>query len=270
MKINYSKITSRQNQLIKTVVSLRDKKNRDSLSLFFTEGTTLFIEAVRAGNIPQKIFILDTKTEYFNQIFSSLPELKDAELDVYSLTESVFEKISTEKGCEGIISLHCFLDETEKIQSILSSKNKDHRFIILENIQNPGNVGTILRTAKALSIDAVLLCKSADVYSPKTTRASMGAVFIQPFLVFDDIESCISFAKQKCEKIYASALSSDAKNVNEVSFRNGCALIIGNEGNGLSEKALSLADEKLIIPISEMESLNAAIAASIFMWEMKR
>ena len=142
--------------------------------------------------------------------------------------------------------------------------------IVLENVQDPGNVGTVIRTANALRIDAVILTGAcADLYQPKTVRATMGAIFRQKVLRMER-ESLAGFLRDQGLPLYGAALSREARDLRELSLRHA-AVAIGSEGQGLSEEMLCLCDGELIIPMNpDSESLNAAAAAAIVMWEMVR
>lgn len=142
--------------------------------------------------------------------------------------------------------------------------------IVLENVQDPGNVGTVIRTANALNIDAVILTGScADLYQPKTVRATMGAIFRQKVLRVER-DYLGGFLRDQQLPLYGAALSEDARDLRGLSLKNA-AVAIGSEGQGLSEELLRLCDGQLIIPMNpDSESLNAAVAASIVMWEMTR
>lgn len=142
--------------------------------------------------------------------------------------------------------------------------------VVLENVQDPGNVGTVVRTANAFGIDCVILTDAcADLYNSKTVRATMGAIFRQKVLTVgsDDLSA---FLKSKGLKLYGAALTDKAQDVRCVELKNA-AVAIGSEGRGLSDKLLNMCDGQIIIPMEEnSESLNAAVAASVLMWEMRR
>ncbi len=145
-----------------------------------------------------------------------------------------------------------------------------HRAVVLENVQDPGNVGTILRTANAFAIDAVILTGDcADPYHPKTVRATMGAIFRQQILRLD-LPALKGFLADQGLPLYGAALDPAARDVRQMKLQNA-AVAIGSEGKGLSEELLSLCRETLLIPMQpDSESLNAAVAAAIVMWEMSR
>lgn len=144
------------------------------------------------------------------------------------------------------------------------------RAILLENVQDPGNVGTVIRTAAAMGVKTVILSGAcADVYSPKTARATMGAIFSERILRLSP-EEAAELCREKGLKLYGAALSDRAKDIRQLQLENA-VVAIGSEGRGLSDKMLSLCDGELIIPMAQgSESLNAAIAASIVLWEMAR
>ena len=140
--------------------------------------------------------------------------------------------------------------------------------IILENVQDPGNVGTVLRTASAFSIGAVVLTgECADLYSPKTVRATMGAIFRQRVLRLENAELA-AWLEEKGLPLYGAALSKEAKDLRKVDITHA-AVAVGSEGRGLSAELLALCRGEVVIPMdARSESLNAAVAASVLMWEM--
>lgn len=142
--------------------------------------------------------------------------------------------------------------------------------IILENVQDPGNVGTVIRTADAMGTELVILVGDcADLYNPKTVRATMGGVFRQAVAEMT-LEELKSFLNQNGLKLYGAALREGAEDIRKINLKQA-AVAIGSEGRGLSEELLELCEGTLIIPMREnCESLNAAVAASIVMWEMYR
>ncbi len=142
--------------------------------------------------------------------------------------------------------------------------------IVLEGVQDPGNVGTVIRTANAFSIDAVILTGDcADLYHPKTVRATMGAIFRQPVLEMD-LAFLADFLKDQSLPLYAAALDPRAVDQREVSLRHA-AVAVGSEGRGLSAALIAISEKTVIIPMqADSESLNAAVAAAVLMWEAVR
>jgi TrmH family RNA methyltransferase len=144
------------------------------------------------------------------------------------------------------------------------------RAIVIENLQDPGNVGTIIRSANAFDIDAVIMVGAcADLYNPKTVRASMGAIFRQRVLRMS-IDELDEFTRRQCLPLFGAALSDKAADIRNAELHRS-AVAIGSEGRGLSRELLDICGGELIIPMNpHSESLNAAIAASVIMWEMSR
>lgn len=147
---------------------------------------------------------------------------------------------------------------------------KLERAIVLENLQDPGNVGTVIRTANAFNIDAVILVGAcADLYNPKTVRASMGAIFRQRVLTMS-IQELDELTQKQALPLFGAALSDKAADLRNIEIHRA-AVAIGSEGRGLSKELLDICGGKIIIPMNpESESLNAAVAASVIMWEMSR
>ncbi|MBQ9543679.1 MAG: RNA methyltransferase [Clostridia bacterium] len=245
-------ITSRRNGTVVSAAQLRQKKFRDSSGLFAAEGIVLLKEALSCGFVPGSVFV---RTD----ALSLLPELpEDA---VYPVSAPVFEKITTEDSPDGIYSVFSFPE-------VPVPRDIPYRAVVLENVQDPGNVGGVIRTAAALGVSEVFLVGSADHLSPKAVRASMGAVFRQPVRRQDGISGCAAALKARGCRVAAAVLSPDAKRLGSDGTADFDAVMIGNEGHGLSAEATELCDTKVYIPMLRAQSLNAAMAAGIFMWEL--
>ncbi len=246
MKIN--EITSRKNPLILWALSLHEKKERDKDGVFFTEGKKLYLEGIERGLIPQKVFVTKKILDTF--------EVEGEE--VYLVTDEVYSKITDEKAPEGIFAVFKKPEFQEK--------DGCSPLILLEGIQDPGNMGTLLRTAVSFGMGEVIAVDCADHFSPKTVRSSMGAVFKIAVKTFDTIDDAVFYAKKKSKTVIAAALHSDSVDIKEVDT-SFATVMIGNEGNGLTKRAIELADKKVIIPIANTESLNAAVAGAVFMYD---
>lgn len=224
---------------------------REKMGEFAADGTKLLQEAAKWYSGLHTV-IVQSGVE-----ICPLPE----SVRVVEVPEDLMRAISPMETPQGALFI-CKLPEERNAEVQLGS-------IILDGIQDPGNLGTMLRTADALGVRVVLTEGCADVYSQKTVRASMGAVFrTQPQRLSRGgvIEDC----KNKGITLLATAMSDDARDIREVDLTN-TAIVIGSEGQGVSEEFLSQADGKIIIPMNEKcESLNAAIAAAIVMWQIKR
>lgn len=260
--MDWKKIESRNNPSVKFAVSLADKKARDREGVFLAEGVTLFSDFGAMGFYPEKV--------YFSQEASSLITkaeeiLFGQETECFLLSPHVFEKITSEKGSQGILSVY-----SKKTLSQILPITKKNRLVALERVQDPGNVGTIIRSAASFGFDGVLLIDCADPFGAKAIRASMGAVAHIPVVSFDTTLSAFSFLKENGVRSVAACLTENALPITETNLKSPVCIWIGNEGKGLSAEAVSLSDCASIIPISHTESLNAAAAAAIFLWEVKK
>lgn len=184
----------------------------------------------------------------------------------YEIVEDhVFKQMSDTITPQGILAV------VKKNEISLEKILEGHTYIILENIQDPGNLGTILRTAEGAGIAGIIMNRgTVDIYNSKVVRSTMGAIFRVPFMYTDDLKATIGKLKNKGVKIYAAHLEGK-KYYSELDYNMASAFMIGNEGNGLSDEISSLADELIVIPMSgKVESLNAANAATILMYEAFR
>lgn len=243
-------ITSRKNDTVKEVCALSSSKGRMEQNAFFIEGVKLWREAADAGFSPKAVFLTEDVSEEI---------LGDGCVDSFhSVTREVYEKMSEQSAPEGCLFVF------EKFQ--LEPK-KDSSTLLLEGIQDPGNLGTILRSAAAFGCREVVGVGCCDVFSPKCTRATMGALFRVPYKAFDTLDEALSYLGSV--KLYAAALSEDAVDFSEEDTSRAC-IMIGNEGHGLSAEALERSDKRIIIPIESVESLNASVAASILLCDAAR
>lgn len=245
-------ITSRKNPYIVHLRALgRDGAARRASGEYVCDGGKLLREALQFGACVTSV------------LWSGTPALALPDgIAQYSAPQDLMEYASPLVNSSGPVF-------TVRIPESTVPARLEH-VIVLENVQDPGNVGTVLRTANALGMDAVLLTGAcADLYSPKTVRATMGAIFRQPALVCD-LEQLRALLRTYSLKLYGAALTETARDLRAVSLARA-AVAIGSEGHGLSAALLQLCDGQLIIPMRpEAESLNAAVAAAVVMWEIAR
>lgn len=253
-------ITSRKNEIaVKSRRLLSEKKIRDREGLFAAEGIKLAEEAIRAGIEIEYAVISLGAEEKFPQVL----ELLKKNCPVYTVTEEVYQGISEQKSPQGIFIAGKILDKSENLDRILS----EDKILMLDCVQDSGNLGTMIRTAEALGIrGAVLGGGCADPLSPKTLRASMGSVFRLP-LCQSSLLGAIDRAKEKGFAVYAAMLDKGAQKLGSFAFPQKTAVVIGNEGHGIDPEAAEKC-QKLYIPITSAESLNAAAAAAVICWEM--
>lgn len=245
-------LTSRHNPLLVHVKKLQTSRSyRKKCGEFAADGTKLLEEAAKwyPG--------LHTVIAQQGVDLCPLPEA----VRVVRVPENIMREISLMDTPQGAIFI-CKLPE-EKTASVAPGS------LLLDGVQDPGNLGTILRTADALDVPVILLDGCADAYSPKTVRASMGAVLrTQPLLMTR--EQAVSSCRRQKIPLLATAMQGDAADLRTVALSD-CAVVIGSEGQGVSRELLSQADGCVVIPMTaRCESLNAAIAAAIVMWQMKR
>ncbi len=247
------KISSRKNAYIQHVRALAsDGAYRRAQGQYLCDGRKTLEEALRFGAGIESVLWKEREESFAGLL---CPEQ-------YVVPEELFDYASPMKNSPG--PLFCAAIPHREVVERLD------RVLVLENVQDPGNVGTVVRTANAFGIDAVLLTgECADLYHPKTVRATMGAIFRQRVLTLEWEELC-NLLREHGLPLYAAALDERAKDVRSLDLRRA-AVAVGSEGQGLSARLLQAAQEKLIIPMRpDSESLNAAVAASVLMWEMSR
>lgn len=262
------RIESRNNPTIKNITSLRDKRERESQRLFFFEGVHLLEEYLRFGKTPHAIFVREDVTERYAELLSR------AECEKYEVTASVYEKLSEEKAPQGILTVSGYPDNVKLISGgeycKLPEKIKGNA-IMLANLQDNGNVGTVIRTAATLDCDVILCGKCADIFSAKTARATMGALFAADIYVCPDTVEAVKALEAAGKRVIAAALDDKASLLGEFEILQTDIFVVGNEGKGLTQEVISACGKTAIIPMSgKTESLNAATAAAILLWEAKR
>ncbi len=265
-------ITSASNEKIKKMALYASKASaRKEDGIFLAEGTKLVTEA--PAHLIREIYVSESclasleaeetsVSVSFRSICGDLPE--DA---VIRLPDRLFEKISTMKTPQGMIVV---LDKLSYSEEDLT-KGGDPLLVVLEDVQDPGNVGTVFRTAEAAGVTGIILSEGcADPLSPKVVRSAMGALFRVPFIVRKDIPEEVKRLESEGIACFAARLDG-ASEYDKCDLASPCALLIGNEGNGLSEETRSAASDGIFIPMcGKTESLNAAVSASILMYEASR
>ncbi len=246
------RLTSRKSAVIRAFRDLaRSSAAREEKGLFLCDGQKLLQEALRSGASVETVLWKENRAP-------DLPPFPQEAL----LPADLFDYVSPMSNSPGpLFSVR--MPSAPDLHAV-------RRVLALEELQDPGNVGTVLRTADAFGVDLVVLLEGcADLYAPKTVRASMGAVFRQA-AVRMDAEAFISFCREKNLPLWGAVLTDTARDLRSLPL-DPAAVLIGSEGHGLSRELLRACDGEIIIPMSgEAESLNAAVAAAIVMWEMQR
>ncbi len=257
-------ITSVANQKVKQVVAWQSKaKERKKDNIFLVEGLKMFEEAPEKS--VREVYIEETLLEKLERGSELLSKLERVGFEVVS--SEVFKKMSDTQTPQGILAI--VERPTYQFEELL--KIEKPLFVVLEDLQDPGNLGTIVRTGEGAGVSAVFMTKNTvDIYNPKTIRATMGSIYRVPFTIVEDIEEAIAAMKKAGIRTFAAHL--DGKDYyDSFSFKEGTAFLIGNEGNGLKTSTANAADAYLKIPMEgQVESLNAAIATSLLMYEAHR
>ena len=276
MIINNEIISSRQNPIVKWASSLSDKKSREKNASFIAEGEKLCFEAALSGLPVSHIFVSESKRD------AILPRIKEAysgslydDTRVICLSDSAFEKISTEKAPQGIIIIIKYLDFFRRVDIIYNVDfflSPDERAIALCSLRDPSNLGAVIRSAVAFGVEHIILsADSADLYNPKTVRAAMGGLFKIKASIVSDFSGFVKAARKAGRRVFAAELTDSAIALNEACVSSTDIFVIGNEGHGIPREVSVECDKSVFIPISsDTESLNAAVAASILLWEQSK
>lgn len=256
-------ISSKNNQLVKLYRKLAEnKKERMQSGLFVAEGMRIIQDALSENIDIHSLMVTEQNVEKYSALLSQA-DLRGVKPIIIS--NELGNRISDTENTQGIFAI-CHIPFQTDLNSAI---RKNGKYIILYQLQNPGNVGTIIRTADAMGIDGVILSESCDVFSPKTIRSTMGSVFRLNMWHSLDIENVLQTFKENNIKTYPAVVSENAVSLTECDFSNGGAVIIGNEGNGIPEKIVSQCDIPLTIKMNgNIDSMNAGMAAGIIMWEM--
>ncbi|MGB4660736.1 MAG: RNA methyltransferase [Mobilitalea sp.] len=256
-------ISSFSNTQMKNLVLLQKKsKAREEQGVFVIEGWKMFEEAKEAG-ILKKAYASET---FYYEKMENAPDYFDG-LDYEIITDSVFNEVSDTKTPQGIMGTVSRAEYS--LADMLSSP--DACLLLLEEIRDPGNLGTMIRTAEGAGITGIIFSEATvDIYNPKVVRATMGSLYRMPYYQTEDFYETLKEIKRHGITIYAAHLEGITYDTKD-SFKRKCAFLIGNEANGLSEKASKEADTMIKIPMAgKVESLNAAVAAAILMYEAAR
>ncbi len=254
-------ISSRKNTAVMLYRELdRERKARERENAFNIEGVRLCEEAINAGLKIINAFVSQTAEIKHSRLCEKLREVCGPVI----ITDELAEYISDTRSPQGI-----FITAEKPAGKTDISKISGGRYMILDGLQDSGNIGTIIRTCDALGTDGLILSpECADVYSPKVVRGAMGSLFRLPLLIAE-LPPVIAEMKKNGFTVYAAVLDKNAENIENAVFPDNCAVVIGNEGNGVSEEVIQTAGSSIYIPIENAESLNAAVAAAIFCYKMR-
>lgn len=253
-------IESKGNNLFKETKKLKERKNRIKSGKYIIEGFRLVQEAFKAGiDVDYLIVTSDGK----EKLDSYLGEYLNEKSNIYEMTDTLFKELISTEQPQGIVAV---INMNEKPLDLNGSF-----YLLCDKVQDPGNLGTIIRTAHAVGVQGIILTKgTVDIYNEKTIRSTMGSIFYVPIHYDDENFTLVKQLKSEGFKTVVTSLDTD-KNFFEEDIRGKVLLTVGNEGNGVSDEVYKLADIKVKIPMpGNAESLNVAIATSVIMYEKIR
>ena len=253
-------ITSLQNPGVKEVISLKKKrKARREADAFLVEGPRMYQEAPADHLL--RVYMSET---FYEKNRPAPPEGVPFEV----VSDPVFAAMSDTETPQGVI---CVVRQYHWELPALFGQKREPLCMILEDIQDPGNLGTILRTAEGAGVTGIIMSSGcADIYSPKVIRSTMGSIFRMPFVRTESLEAAIRFLRRSGLAVYAAHLEGSVPYDTE-NYTKACAFLIGNEGRGLKEETAALCERRIRIPMEgQVESLNAAVASALLMYEAAR
>ena len=256
-------ISSISNQQVKEITKLQKQpKYRKASSLFIAEGFKMLKEAAENGCLVKTYiseFVLEKKHESLEWLCKEFP--------YETVSDQVFRQLSGTVTTQGILGI--VKQPSYSITDILDDKK--HIWLLLDDIRDPGNLGTIMRTAEGAGMSAVIMGKgTADLFNPKTVRSTMGAIFRMPFIYVDDITEIIKQIKDNGYSVYGTAMKGSIT-YDMADYTKGAGIVIGNEANGIQDSVLECITGSINIPMDgKLESLNAAVAAAVVMYEAAR
>ena len=255
-------ISSKDNETVKQIRKLKDKKYRDQTGQYIVEGIKLLREAIEENAKITTIVVCDDCEKNGTLDKKLLYEI--AKFNCIYVTEKVFNLLTDVSNPQGVLAV------IEKNNTKTEINWDEDLILVLDNVQDPGNIGTILRTLDSANLKQIIISKgSGDVYNPKVVRSTMGAIFRVNVIESDNIADTIKEIKKHKYTVMATDLDTDSSIYDEKYSK--CAVVIGNEANGVSKEVLELADKKIKIPmLGKTESLNASVATGIILYEYVR
>lgn len=254
-------ITGKNNRIIKDTKKLfSSSKARRENNSFVLEGARLCFDVL--NSFYKVNYVLITENAY-NKYRSEADLLIERADNAYLISEDNAQRLSDTVACQGVFAVCSMADDTTGING--------RKYIALDNVQDPSNMGNIIRTAEALGIDGIITFNCCDIYNPKVLRASMGSVLRCGIIDTSNLEDFLINMKKSGFSLYSTVPDSKAKKITEIDFSKKTVSVIGNEANGVEENIKNISDFLITIPmLGRAESLNAATAAALTMWEMLR
>jgi len=266
----HERITSAQNPLVKRLQLLLERKGREQAGSYLVEGAHLVEEALNSKATVTTI-LYDSERELDAACRLALTNI-GPDVQVVAASEAVLAKLSETKSPQGIVAVVKKNQQNweEWMERLIQAK-QDALLLFLDEIQDPGNLGTILRTAEAAGVDGVVLGRgSVDLYNGKVVRATMGAMFRLPIFTLS-LPATAEEWRSRGGRLLTTTLRENSRSYDSVDYNGKIAIVIGNEGRGVSEEMVAQADALVHIPIyGQAESLNAAVAAGLLVYEARR
>ena len=255
-------ISSKDNELVKHIKKLKDKKYRDENNEYIIEGVKLIEEAVKEDAKIKKIIVCEDTTRTYEIPTQVMLEI--AKYECIYVTDKIFNTITQVTNPQGIMAI---IEKNVENQEIDYTQDI---IVVLDDVQDPGNLGTILRTVDSIGLNQIIVSKgTADAFNSKVVRSTMGAIFRINIIEVENLQETIKSIKKHHFKLMVTSLQTD-NSIYDIEFRKKI-IVIGNESNGVSQEIQDMADEKAKIPmIGKTESLNASVAAGIVMYEYVR
>ena len=255
-------ISSKDNELVKHIKKLKDKKYRDECNEYIVEGVKLIEEAVKERAKIKKIIICEDTTRTYDIPTNIMLEI--AKYECIYVTDKIFSLITQVTNPQGIMAI---IEKNAGNQEIDFSQDI---IVVLDDVQDPGNLGTILRTIDSIGLNQIIVSKgTVDSFNSKVVRSTMGAIFRVKIIEAEDLKETIKAIKKHHFKLMVTSLQTE-NSIYDIDFKKKI-IVIGNESNGVSQEIQDIADEKAKIPmIGKTESLNASVAAGIVMYEYIR
>lgn len=254
--------TGTKNKTVRNFAHLnRSRSFREKSGMFAMEGSRLILDALDSGVRPAALLL----TEKAQAQFGAVLREKAPQTRMLLISDALAAEISDTEHAQGVFAIAEMLPASAELPKAGS------RCMLLHCLQDPSNLGAILRTAEALGTDGLYLYQCCDLYNPKTVRSSMGALFRVPLCRIADTDSFFAHCKEQALPTCAAVVDRDASLLGSFDFAGGAVVLIGNEGSGLPQEVSDACDVKLTIPMSPASnSLNAAMAAGLFLWEMAK
>ena len=256
-------LSSNSNRQIKELIKLQNQaKYRKKSGMFVAEGAKLVTEAAHYGKL-QKIYIAESSQGREEERIQPLLE----EFPYEVVSEEVFAEITDTVTPQGVLGLVQMPKYT--MEEILNANNQ--QFLLLDDLRDPGNLGTIMRTAEGAGMAAVLMSKgTVDLFNPKVVRATMGAIFRMPYCYVEDLPALAEKLREQGIAVYGTAMEGSVV-YDEPDYTTGAAMVIGNVANGMSDAMFAAITDRIRIPMEgSLESVNAAVSAAIVMYDMQR